>query len=560
MRKLFCVQGWLPLVILVISLPQVALANNCKLVNLQCSDKTPSKVINGVTFNLADACSKYGLTGEQCCWNATSKYYCGDTTDTCKPYRGNTDCSLVNNTCTDKDYITGHCNKYKSEYSCAGGYADIESRVCTNVVCANNESGTDASGTAKKCFNPKPPAPDNSKNMGNVIAYLQMGQAMAQDMQCDDQNNPLTCRLFAGKYFSCYMYAFQAGQPGTWNNGGADCMVNTQFFSAAGVPRGYDVSDRHLYSQASSGTNNVMGNGLNYSLSGDDKKAINNTVDLQHDAKSPVANQDQNIPYDGNNSRNQRIALENGKVVSVTINKSMVEDLKGLTSFKDYLSDVSVNLAWNRQKAEIDPNNIKNITFSDEGVTRARGGNSFGWNDTPNQPVINGLCVHFADYCEGGEDDATNSVAIKVELGWAGGLTNPNFCAKCVRDPILNTCISGEPRQTLQQWCCFSSKVALDINLAAYDQGLLNIYTGGNRYTDQIHHENNICGGVTVEMISRIDFSRGNYFNDLMSSMDINQLIDTSNFTDGSIQGNTQNRANGTATNIINQWKNKERY
>lgn len=526
---------------------------DCKLINKQCLDNEATKVIDGVPYKLTEACSANGLTGDDCCWNVQEQFLCTGATDTCTQYRQNANCTLSNNTCIEKDYVTGNCTKFQSEFTCAGGYTDVESRVCTNIVCADSESGT-----AKKCFNPKPPSADNIKNMGNAIAYIQMGQSMAQDMQCQNPNDPTTCTLFSGKYFSCYMYAFQAGQPGSWNNGGADCMIHHDFFTQAGVPTGYASSDRNLYSQATSGTGNIMGNNLNYSLSSDDTKAINNSVNLHNDSKSKIVNQDQGINYDGNHSRNPNIGVNNGQVVSVSINKSTIQDLKGLTAFKSYLSDVSVNLAWNRQKSEPDPNNIKSITFSDEGITRSSGGDHFGWHDTPNQPVINGLCVHFADFCEGGDDDATASDLIKGELAWAGGFTNPNFCAKCTtRDPLFNKCITGEPRQTLQQWCCFSSKVSLDINLAAYDQGLINIYTGGNKYTDQIIHPNNICAGVTVGMISQIDFSKGNYFNDLMSSIDVNQMIDNSNFTNSSIENNTQNRANNDAINIINEWKNK---
>lgn len=525
----------------------------CKLTNKQCLDSQATKIIGGITFKLADACSANGLSGVDCCWNLQEQILCSGTTDTCGTYRQNSNCTLLDNTCIEKDYVTGNCTKFQSQYSCAGGYIDVESKVCTNVVCANNESGT-----ATKCFSPKQPSPDNTKNMGSAIAYIQMGQSMEQDMQCSNSNDPSSCTLFSGKYFSCYLYAFQADQPGTWNNNGADCMIHHDFFTQANVPTGYAASDRNVYSQATSGTGNILGNNLNYSLSNDDTKAINNSVNLHVDSKSPITNRDQNVNYDDNNSRNPNMGLNNGQVASVSINKTTIQNLTGLTAFKAYLSDKSVNLAWNRQKSEPDPNNVKSITFGDEGMTRGASGNSFGWNDSPNQPVINGLCVHFSDFCEGGDDDATFSDLIKGELAWAGGFTNPNFCSHCTtRDPIFNKCIVGEPRQVLQQWCCFSSKVSLDINLAAYDQGLINIYTGGNRYTDQISHGNDVCGGVTVGMISQIDFSKGNYFNDLMNSIDINQLTDTSNFTNSGVENNTQNRANNDATNIINEWKKK---
>jgi hypothetical protein len=526
---------------------------DCKLINKQCLDNQSTKIIGGVSFNLADACSVNKLSGVDCCWNLQEQILCNGSSDTCGVYRQNSNCALLNNTCVEKDYITGNCIKFQSQYSCAGGYIDIESKVCTNVVCADNESGT-----AKKCFNPKTVSPENTNNMGNAIAYIQMGQSMAQDIQCQNPKDPTTCTLFSGKYFSCYMYAFRADQPGSWNNGGADCMIHHDFFTQAGVPTGYAASDRNLYSHATSGIGNIMGNNQNYSLSNDDPKAINNSVDLHNSSKSIIVNQDQGTIYDPNNSKNSNIVVNNGQVVSVSINKSTIQDLKGFTAFKSYLSDISVNLAWNRQKSEPDPNNIKNITFSDEGITRLSNGNNFGWHDSPNQPVINGLCVHFADFCEGGDDDATASDLIKAELSWAGGFTNPNFCAHCTgRDIFFNQCIMAEPRQTLQQWCCFNSKVALDINLAAYDQGLINIYTGKNKYEDQILHSNNICGGLTVGMITQIDFSKGNYFNDLITSIDINQMIDNSNFTNKSIENNTQNRANVDAINIVNEWKNK---
>lgn len=523
----------------------------CKLINAQCLDSGATKTISGVTYNLKDACLANNLSGVDCCWNLQKQYLCTNSTDTCDTYRHNQNCDLLDNACVDKDLISGKCNKFQSRFACANGYKDEEKKICTNVVCANNDPGT-----ASKCFNPKPVQPENAQNFTQVVAHLQMGQNMAQNMICTDTKDPASCTLFAGKYFTCSLYAFKWGQPGTWNNGGADCMIHHDAFAQAGVPTGYNASDRNLYSQATSGSNSVMGSVMNYSISNDDATAINTTVKLQQQSKSPAVNQDENINYNPNYSRNNKITVQNGQITSVTINKDAIRDLQGLTSFKSYLSDISVNLAWNRQKSEPDPNNIKNITFADEGILRRNTGNSFGWSDSPNNPIINGLCVHFADYCEGGDDEATFSDLVKGEFVYAGGFTNPNFCAKC-NTKVKKTCILGEPRPVLQQWCCFNSKVALDINLAAYDQGLLNIYTGGNRYSDQIYHPNNICGGVTVAMISKIDFSKGNYFKDLMDSIDVNRIIDNTNFTNNSIQNNTQNRSNNDAINMVNEWKKK---
>ena len=815
------------LTIILTSIPMICIAAQCKVVNKQCLDNSVNKTIDGVTFTLKEMCSKLGLTGQDCCWNQSSNYYCGEQTDTCDTYRKNTNCSIVNNTCIDKDYITGNCNKYQSNYSCASGYKDLESQVCTNVVCAsyqNTESdnnlitkqctpspygtdcaqyandktcklthqgtclqpnsktvtcnpytyecdainadhtcqmttaatcsdlqriektctvqktptgevfsdgcanyqdtgqwelksqgapyacgnvntdtqyyscdptnggcnsyagnstckltqpyvegectqysynsyygscivgtytckakeithtpgcggsrgrdymcgtctvggnGSDADGcwnqlcinrkqpqlaqyacttttqntcqdsiyksktqvqcnegyspavytcssagscgkvdpsiytcANHKCFNPLggSNSENNSNNLGWAITYLQMGQNMAQNMNCSNQNDPSSCTLFSGKYSTCYMYMVKIDQPGSWNNNGADCMIHHDTFTQAGLPTGYAASDRSLYSQATSGTNHVMGSITNFSLSNDDSKAINNSVQLQQDGGISAVNQDQKINYTPNDSRNPNIALKNGQVVSVSINKEAAKDLSGFLSFKSYLTTDSVNLAWNRQKSEPDPKNIKNITFKDLKITRNPSGRPFGWYSGTNQPVINGLCVHLADSCQGGDDSATYSDLIKVELAGMGSYTNPNFCAKCTTD-LIGNCITPEPKDVVQQWCCFSSKAAMDINLAAYDQGLIDFYTGnGSRYADQINHPNGNCGGVTVETISKIDFSKGDYFKDLMSSIDINKIIDNSSFTNVNIQGNTQTRSSKDATNMVDEW------
>ena len=210
-----------------------------------------------------------------------------------------------------------------------------------------------------------------------------------------------------------------------------------------------------------------------------------------------------------------------------------------------------MNLAWNRQKSEPDPHNIKSITFSDLGITRRSRGNPFAWNSGTNQPTINGLCIHLADYCDGGDDSATSSDLIKSYFAAAGGFTNPNFCAKC-SGSVLGACVMAAAKDTIQQWCCFNSKVSMDINLAAYDQGLLNLYTDDrSRYANQVNNPGGVCGGVTVGMISRIDFSKGNYFKDMMDAIDINKMVNTNNFTNSAVSGRTQNRSGTASTQIF---------
>lgn len=526
----------------------------CKLINYQCSDNAPTKTINGYTFYLSNMCSQYGLTGDQCCWSGRANYYCGDGTDTCDPLRKNANCTLDHNDCKEKDYITGLCTKFQSSYSCSQGFQDAESKVCTSVVCAANESGT-----AQRCYSPPlPNDADNTKNFSSVIAYLNIGQNMAQDMKCSDPNHPENCTLFAGKYFNCFMYKADPSVPGSiWNNG-ADCSIHSDYFTQVGAPLGSDASDKNIYSQATSGTNNVMGSPLNYGIANDNSKPINNTISLQQSSGAPAVNKDEGINYTPNSSRNSSLKMSSGQVTS-TLNQDKVKAVGGFTSFTAYLYNQSVNLGWNRQKAESNVGQIKNTTFGDEGITRRISGNPFGWHSDIRQPIINGLCVHLADSCEGGDDDATNSDLVKTELAAMAAYSNPNFCAKCTsRMPLTNSCLTGEPKAVKQEWCCFDSKISMDINLAAYDQGLLNFYTGnGSRYSGQVQNNNNICGGVTVGMISKIDFSKGNYFKDLMDSIDYKKIVDTKNFTDVGTQGNTQGRSNTDATTMINEWKSK---
>lgn len=535
--------------IIIIGITELSFASSCNLVNQQCTDTSDTKTIDGISFKLSEVCSKLGLTGNNCCWDSISNYYCGDQVDTCGPYRKNPNCSFIENTCIDKDYITGTCNKFQSSYSCASAYESQVSSVCTNVVCSNNESGT-----AAKCFSPPQPSADNTSQFAKVLGFLQMGQNMAQDMSCVNPSNPdpENCKLFSGKYSTCYMYLNDAGKPGSWNNNGSDCGIHSEFFN--GVATGYDASDKNLYSQATSGTNNVMGGASNYSLSNDDSKAINNTVKLQQNLKNAPTNQDEQINYTTNGSRNNRMSVNNGQVVSVTINKDTVKDISGWSAFKAYLTDQSVNLAWNRQKSEPDPSNIKSTTFADLGITRRSRGNPFAWNSGTTQPTINGLCIHLADYCNGGDDSATSSDLIKSYFAAAGGFTNPNFCAQCTSS-VLGACVTAAAKDTIQQWCCFNSKVSMDINLAAYDQGLLNLYTDNkSRYASQVNYSSGICGGVTVGMISKIDFSKGNYFKDMMDAIDINKMVNTSNFTNSAVSGRTQNRSGSDSTQMVKDY------
>lgn len=529
---------------------------SCNLVNLQCRDKSEIKTINGRTFKLADICAERGLSGDACCWNSQSQYSCNEEKDNCDQYRKNTHCKFVQNVCVDKDYISGACNTYQSEYSCAKGYADVESRVCINLFCGKSESGN-----AGECFNPMDTwkqSASNSANMTEAIAQIQKGMNMSQGIKCKDPKDPKTCSLFQGKYFSCYLFA--TNKLGGFHNNRADCSIQHEFFEKADLPLGFSASDRNLYSEATSGTNNVLGSSTNFGLSNSDTTSINKIINNIKANNSEIINKDKGITFNGDISRNPKLKLKNSLVDSVYINQDMTVDVNSWTGFRSYLSTQSINLAWNRQKAEPDPNNINNITFEDLQITRPVPSEAFKWYSGQNKPIINGLCVHLADMCNGGDDRGTYSDWIKASLGLGitGGFTNDNFCARCIFPRKGKHCGIGQPREVIQQWCCFDSKVAMDINLAAYDQGLIDFYRRpGNRYSDQIYHDNDICGGLTFEQMAKIDFSKGNYFKDLMSSFDFNKIIDTSNFTDPTIVKNTQNRLSGNITDMVNKWKQK---
>lgn len=535
-----------------------ASANRCRLINSECTDSAPTKVIGGLTIKLSDVCSTLGLSGEKCCWDTVNKRYCGDATDTCDIYRKNPNCVIQNNECIDKDYITGGCNKFKSTYTCSNGFERVEDKICTDVVCSNNESGT-----AKKCFNTPLPTKDNESNMGSAVAYLGMAQNMAQELNCTDKSHPTadTCTLFSGKYNTCYMYVVKEGQPSSYWNNGADCSIRMQYFNSAGAPVGNDASDRNLYSKATSNSNNIMGGFLSYSMSNDNSTAINNSIALKTANHSQVANPDENTGYNENYSKNSSIHVGSSGQITTTINKDKVKDISAVTTFDAYLEDGSVNLAWNRIKAEKDPNNVISRKLSTLGITRRAPANAFRWTSGTNEPVINGLCIHLADYCDGGDDAATNSRAVKSQLA-EFNTGNRNFCAKCdVKS--FGSCVWGSPKPVRQQWCCFNSKVALDITLAAYDQGIIDLYNtpdskSNNRFFEWVKLKgSNGCGGITVSDISEIDFSKADYFRDLMDSFDMNKVLDMNNFTNGNVMNNTQNRSQTDAGKYVDEWKKK---
>ncbi|MBY0379660.1 MAG: hypothetical protein K2P99_04585 [Burkholderiales bacterium] len=543
---------------LAIFIVNIANAGACQLIRAQCQDKSPTKLINGVTYNLTDACKANGLTGDRCCWDSKERYYCGDATDTCKQYRTNPNCKFIKNDCNSKDPLTGICLVYQSTYTCANAYIPVESQLCTNAICVNNNNNTSASS----CFLPGGTASqrtqsgqNNTNSLIKAVSILETGKQIADDGTINCQgSDPLKCMIFKGDYYNCKIWQFTAP-----NNNGSDCILHDNYFSTNSA--GLNASDKSVYGSTSIGqtsydaSNSSMnfnsngfgvkpGDQFNYSLSNNDNRQINNSISTYYQANNfPVTNQDQNVPYNPNSSNN-RVSTTNGMVSSVTINN----DAGNKTGFfNQYLTANSVKLAWNRKKASSDPNNVKTVTFNDMGISRRASGNVGAWGgDKPY--IIQGLCVYLANSCDGGNDDGTNSIAGKV-----AGLGNANACFSCVLD-MFGVCEPEnlQPHDVNEEWCCFSSKIAMDLNLAAYDQGLVDLFNGNpGKYKTNVINGNGKCGGITIETLSKIDFSKGNYLADFTSSIDTNKFMNSNALQGQNEQSNMTNRGKSNATSIV---------
>jgi hypothetical protein len=532
-------------------------ASGCKVINSQCLDYSPTKTIGGITYKLSDACAANGLSGSQCCWDQKQRYYCGDATDECQQYRSNANCKFIKNDCKDKDPITGNCLKYQSTYQCANSYRPVESQVCTDAICVNNNNDTNASS----CFLPNGTQIERDKaskrNTGDlisVISILEMGKQAGDDTNINcPSSDPKSCMIFQGQYYTCKIWQF-SNMP----NNGSDCVLHNQYFSPNSA--GINASDKAVYGSTAMGKTSYdyssnspnfdstgmgikVGDQFNYSLSNNDSRYINKSVINQQQNNLPIKNPDLNIPYNPN-ARNQTVSMANGQVISVTVANSAANKIG---FWHDYLTADTIKLAWNRKKASPNPNDVKTVTFQDMGIGRRPNGNAGAWGD--DKPFnIQGLCVYLANSCDGGDDKGTNSIPGKlITLG------NANGCTHCTNE-LLGECITAEPNDVNEEWCCYNSKIAMDINLAAYDQGLIDLYNGSvDKYKGggNVKHNGSKCGGLTIEQLSKIDFSKGNYFNDFISQIDINKFMNNDALQSNVARGSMQNRGGNTATKIV---------
>jgi hypothetical protein len=539
---------------------------NCyadKLINFQCSDNSPTKILNGYTFKLSDACSKFGLTGDSCCWNSISRYYHGDSNDTCGQYRQNPNCKFVSNTCSSTDPLSGACTKANSTYNCASAYRQVESTICTAAICVNNKNYSETD-SANNCFMPADitskrnnATGKNVADLASILSFLEIGKQGGGDLQACAGGDPQNCVIFKGDYYTCDIY----NPDSPWNNG-SDCMVHNDYFSANMA--GQNLSDKAMYGSVTAnradangyytnGNNYAVGDRYSYGLSNQDQQTINSinyNVQTLQNSNRKTYNQDTGAAANPN-GQSKYMSLKNSQINSVTMSNYAADHLG---TWDQYLSQGSAKLAWNRIKADPNPFNAKKMTLSDLGVSRSVPGGVDGWGG--DKPIYTqGLCLYLSNFNDGGNQADTDSVAGRVVC-----MGNANCGAVCTnRDPITGICLTASAMATREEWCCYNSKLSMDINLAAWDQGILSPYKANSKYINggNVARSGNKCGGVTINQLSKIDFSKGNYFKDFQNSITVPNMSNVVNVNSvtGGAQGSIQGRVNNTMSNKIQSAK-----
>ncbi len=537
--------------------------SSCQLVNLQCSDKSPTKVINGYTFTLSEVCAKYGLTGNSCCWNSTSQYYCPDNTDTCNPYRQNPNCKFIENNCLTKDPLTGACVKAQSTFNCASSYQKVQKSICTQAICVNNKNYTETDA-ANNCFMPSDitnkrntSTSNNIGDIASILSFLEIGKQGASDLQACAGGDPQNCVIFKGDYYTCDIY----NPDSPWNNG-SDCGIHTNYFSTNMA--GQNVSDKGMYGSLSAnkadgngfysnGNNYRIGDRYSYGLSNQDAKTINSInyeVQTLKGGNQKTYNSDTGATANPNAS-SKYMSLNNSQISSVTIGSYAADHLG---TFDEYLNANSAKLAWNRIKSDPNPFNAKTMSLSQIGITKPVPSSVGMWGgDKP--IVVQGLCMYLSNYNDGGNQADTDSIAGKVVC-----MGNANCGAVCTnKDPITKICLTASATATREEWCCFNSKLSMDINLAAWDQGLITPYRSNSKFINggNVNRNGNKCGGLTINQLSKIDFSKVNYFKDFQNSITVPNMnnILNSNSVTGTAQNAVQGRVNNTMSNKVNNAK-----
>jgi len=541
-------------------LAKLAFAGSGQLINLQCSDSATTKTLNGYTFPLTEACAKLGLTGSSCCWHSDSEYYNPDSSDTCGPYRKNPNCKFVENSCISQDPLSGACIKANSTYNCASAYRAVQSTICTSAICVNskNYSDTDA---ANNCFMPSDIAnkrttatSNNVSDIASILSYLEVGKQGSADLQSCN-GDPQSCVIFKGDYYTCDIY-----NPDNPFNNGSDCNIHTSYFSINMA--GQNLSDKAMYGSVSAnkadgngyytnGNNYAVGDRYSYGLSNQDQNTINSLnfeVQSIQGSNRKTYNADTGATANPN-ARSQYMSLQNSQISTVTMNNYAADHIG---TWSNYLTAGAAKLAWNRIKADPNPFSAKKMSLSDFGITKPTPSNVGGWGG--DKPIyVQGLCLYLSNYNDGGNQADTDSIA-----GRAVCLGSANCGAACTnKDPITGICLTATAKATREEWCCYNSKLAMDINLAAWDQNIITPYSNNAKFVNggNVRKTNGKCGGVSISQLSQIDFGKVNYFKDFQNSISVPNLSNVVNMNSvtGGAQGSVQSRVNNTMSSKINQ-------
>ena len=471
--------------------------------------------------------------GQGDCWDATAEVKllatssCNATTQQCtynfSVYSQHSTCGGGQTGSQTQQFSLTFPYPDPDKLTCNGAYQDAE-YTCTD---ATNQCGRidpsqySCSGGAQQCYmdglDPIAKKAENIGDLAQAIKLIEAGKMMGDELSgCSfassgDGNALKNCRLFAGKYRRCSIYEIQY-----IGDHILDCDVNMSYFDVFNKK-----DDKSKLGQVTTGNGFSNGDGIhggsryNYTLSGGDATSVNAQMDQMNDGKNNTYNYNMNVNYNPNGSTggtggSGSMSMSNGKVITVKEDKAN----KDISYLGDYKHEYSIQLALDKVKAEPDPNFLSQYTFTQLGLKKP-GGSAYRYGNNGGEPKVAGLCVYLGSWCNGNEL-ASNSI-----IGRIGCLGHEACCVGGGDTPVFNP-PDFSNKATQEEWCCFTSKVSMDMNLAAYDQGLINFWKDNNpqQYLDgrnkdspgNANSDDKACAGVTVEQLSKIDFSKKDYF------------------------------------------------
>lgn len=512
------------------------------------------------------------------CWDATAEVTllanssCNATTDNCTYYfrvrsqHGNCDKDQVG----DQSNIVALNFPYPdpNKLECTSGYQDAE-YTCTD---ANNQCGKidpsqySCTNGAQQCYmdglDPITKKAENISDLAQGIRTIEAGKMMGDELSScsmtsgSDSTALHQCRLFAGKYRRCTIY-----EQKYMGDHIQDCGINMSYFDVFNRK-----DDKSKIGQVSTGNGFSNGDGIhggsryNYTLSGGDSNPVNAQMDQIGDAKSNNYNYNMNVNYNPNGNTvgtggSGGMSMSNGKIISVKEDKAN----KDIGYLGEYKNDYAIKLALDKIKAEADPNFVAEYSFTQLGLKKP-GGSAFKYGNNGGEPKVVGLCIYLGSWCNG------NALASNSILGRIGCFGHEACCVGGGDDPIINR-PDFNGKATQEEWCCFTSKVSLDMNLAGYDQGFISLWNSNNpqQYLDgknkdlpgNANSDGKSCAGITIEQLSKIDFSKKDYFKNFSDDIEKRGTQSTQNIMnekalqDQNVQYNMQIREQNTAKNKV---------